>query len=314
DPPVHRFFKRLINLYFTPERIAPYEAPTRALISRLIDDFIEVGSCDLMADLARPFPGLAFFELVLGAPADVAREMGPLASIASLPGHPDSHAAFAAMFAWIREFVEERRQAPQRDDIVNALLHADIDGRPITDDEIIGVIQLIILGGLETTSGALGQMVMRFAHHPEIPDLLRRDPELLPAAVEELLRLDPPFICIARTAMEATGVAGQQIKAGEKVIIYYASANRDPAEFDQPDTFDPRRAHNRHLAFGAGPHRCAGSNLARSNLRVALEEILARLRNIQLDESNEPIEFHNAMNRAPRRVPIRFTPGPRIGV
>jgi cytochrome P450 len=241
----------------------------------------------------------------------VAERLAPLATLSSLPGHPDNGKAWAAMFDWIKEFVDQRREAPRQDDVVDAILHAEIDGRPITDEEVIGAIQLIILGGLETTSGALGMMVMRFARHPEIPEQLRREPDLLEEAVEELLRLDPPFIGIARTAIEDTEISGQPVRKGEKVLIYYAAANRDPAEFAEPDSFDPLRARKRHLAFGAGPHRCAGSNLARLNLRLALEAIVSRLRNIELDESGGPVQFHIAMNMAPLKVPIRFTPGPR---
>ena len=191
------------------------------------------------------------------------------------------------------------------------MLTADIDGRPITDQEIIGVIQLLILGGLETTTGSLGQFMIRFAHQPEIPALLRERPEIIPAAVEELLRLEPAFVAIARTATCDTEIGGHAIKQGEKVLISWASANRDEAEFPSAETFDPNRSTNRHLAFGAGPHRCAGSNLARLNLRVALEELVRRLDDVQLQEGAEPIPFHSALNRAPLTVPITFTPGSR---
>jgi cytochrome P450 len=313
DPPLHRVYKRLINAFFTPAWVAQYEQPTRNLITGLIDDFIEDGRCDLMSSLARPFPGLAFFELVLNAPSNNLSELARMSSAASIPTHPDARTSWEGMFKWITDFVADRRAQPPKGDIVDAILAADIEGRPITDEEIIGIIQLIILGGLETTSGALGQFVIRFAHEPQIPALLRRQPELIPQAIEELLRLEPPFIGIGRTAMRDTEIDGRQIRAGEKVLIYYASANRDDSEFDRPDTFDPSRKSNRHLSFGAGPHRCAGSNLARLNLQIAVEEVVNRLDNIQMQDGMEPLEFHCALNRAPLTVPITFTPGPRIG-
>jgi cytochrome P450 len=313
DPPLHRTYKRLINGFFTPAWVAKYEQPTRDIITRLIDEFIEEGQCDLMTGLARPFPGLAFFELVLSAPSDDLAEIARMAAAASLPTHPEMHACWEGMFKWITEFVATRRQQPPRGDIVDAVLTADVGGRPISEEEIIGIIQLIILGGLETTSGALGQFVIRFAHEPEIPALLRRQPELIPEAVEELLRLEPPFISIARTAMCDTEIDGHPIKEGDKVLIWYASANRDEAEFACPATFDLHRRSNRHLSFGAGPHRCAGSNLARLNLRVAVEEVVQRLDHIRMQAGAEPLEFHSAMNRAPLTVPITFTRGPRRG-
>ena len=313
DPPLHREYKRLINAFFTPAVVAEYEGPTRALVTRLVDDFVETGRCDFMADFARPFPGLAFFDLVLNAPPDDVAEINEMASAASVPTNPDRGKAWQDMHAWIGRFVEARRHQPRRGDVVDAVLAAEIEGEPITEDAVIGVIQLLILGGLETTAGALGQFMIRFCHEPEIPALLRAHPERIPDAAEELLRLEPPFIAIARTAMTDTEIGGRRIRAGDKVLIYWASANRDEGEFACPADFDLDRASNRHLAFGAGPHRCAGSNLARLNLRVALEEVVARLDDLRLQEDAEPIPFHSVLNRAPLTVPITFTPGPRVG-
>ena len=313
DPPLHREYKRLINAWFTPAVVAEYEVPTRALVTRLVDGFVESGRCDFMADFARPFPGLAFFELVLNAPPDDVAEINEMASAASVPTNPDRGKAWQGMHAWISSFVEERHAQPPRGDVVDAVLAAEIEGRPITEDDIIGVIQLLILGGLETTAGALGQFMIRFCREPAIPALLRSRPELIPDAAEELLRLEPPFIAIARTATTDTEIGGQPIRKGDKVMIYWASANRDEGEFACPADFDLERASNRHLAFGAGPHRCAGSNLARLNLRVALEEVVRRLDDVRLGDGAEPIEFHSVLNRAPLSVPITFTPGPREG-
>jgi cytochrome P450 len=311
DPPLHRTYKRLINAHFTPAVVGTYEAPTRELGTRLIDEFIEAGSCDFMADFARPFPGLAFFDLVLGAPPDEVAEVNRLATTASVSTHPGARDAWRSMFQWITDFVADRRRRPARGDVVDAVLAAEIEGRPITDDEIIGVVQLLILGGLDTTAGALGQIMIRFTREPDIPELLRARPDLMGAAVEELLRLEPPFIAIARTATCDTEVGGQAVRKGDKVLIYWASANRDEAEFACPAHFDLGRPSNRHLAFGAGPHRCAGSNLARLNVRVALEELVGRLDDVRLQEGVEPLPFHSALNRAPLSVPITFTPGVR---
>jgi cytochrome P450 len=308
DPPLHREYKRLINAWFTPAVVAPYEQPTRALITRLIDGFVDAGRCDFMADLARPFPGLAFFDLVLGAPSDRLAELNDMAAAVSLPNDPKRHEASRGLYAWIRDFLAARRQQPGRGDVVDAVLAAEIEGRPITDDDAIAVVLLLILGGLETTAGALGQIMIRFCHEPEIPELLRRRPERIPDAVEELLRLEPPFIAIARTAMADTEIGGRHIREGDKVLIYWASANRDETEFACPAAFDLDRPSNRHLTFGAGPHRCAGSNLARLNLRIALEEVVTRLDDIRLLDGAEPIAFHSVLNRAPLTVPITFTP------
>jgi cytochrome P450 len=307
DPPLQRTFKRLINAYFTPKAVAPWEEPTRALVNRLIDGFADAGRCDFMKSFARPFPGLAFFDLALHAPATNLAEVNDWATAASLTHLPESRDSMLKLAGWIAEFITTRRETGPRGDVVDAVLDADIEGRPITVPEAIGTIQLLILGGLETTAGALGMTMQRFCAHPEIPELLRAQPERIPDAVEELLRLDGSFICIGRTARHDTEVGGKSIKAGERIIIYWASANRDQAEFERPDEFVIDRTRNRHIVFGAGPHRCAGSNLARLNLRVALEEVTRRLAAFKLDLApGERVEYHSTFNRAPENVPITF--------
>jgi cytochrome P450 len=310
DPPLHREYKRLINVWFTSAAVAPFEARTRELVTRLIDDFVDAGECDFQAAFAQPFPGLAFFELVLAAPPEEAREVNHHAHTAANPGNPDTAKHWAALNDWIVEFVARRRKEPRRDDVVDAVLHAQIDGRPITEAEIVGIITLLILGGLDTTAGVLGANIIRFCEHPEIPELLRARPELVPAAVEELLRLDGSFIGIGRTARNDTELNGCPVATGEKAYLSWASANRDDAEFANPNDFDAERRRNRHVAFGAGPHRCAGSNLARLNLRVAIEELVARLDNMKLQIPSSEIRWHTGFSRTPLSVPITFTARP----
>ncbi len=311
DPPLQREFRRLINTYFRPVVVTEWEDATRTLVNQLIDGFVERGACDFMEDFARPLPGLSFFDQALHAPATDLAQVNEWATKASLPQLEDSGDSLMKLAGWIAEFIEERRRTGPRGDVVDAIIDAEIEGRPITVAEAIGTIHLLILGGLETTAGVLGMAMLRFCEHPEIPALLRERPELIPNAVEELLRLDGSFICIARTARTDAEVGGQQIKAGEQVLMYWASANHDPAEFDDPETFDPERARNRHIAFGAGPHRCAGSNLARMNLRIAIDEVVRRLVDIRLSPDAD-VDFLSTFNRAPLSVPITFTPGPRL--
>jgi len=312
DPPLHRIFKRLINPFFTPAAVAPWEPRTRTLVTRLIDGFIEDGRCEFMESFARPLPALAFFEFALGAPSEDIEKVAYFASKSSVPNDPEAAECWVGLSNWITEFLELRRSQPPRGDVVDAVLKAEVDGRPITQDEIVGTIQLLILGGLETTAGALGMMMVRLCNDPDLATALRRQPERLPQAVEELLRLDPPFIAIGRTATRDTEIGGQRIQAGDKVIIYWASANRDTAEFPHPDQFDLERKSNRHLAFGAGPHRCAGSNLARMNLHVSLSELLARLDDLRFAPGTE-VHYHSSFTRAPLAVPIAFVPDARVG-
>jgi cytochrome P450 len=307
DPPLHREFKRLINAHFTPAKVLEHEAETRALVNELIDGFSDRGSCEFMAEFAQPLPGRVFFEMFLHAPADEMDEVNRLATMASTPTTPEAIDARIKMLQWIGEFAERRRAEPRRDDVVDAVLHAEIEGRPITDLEVVGVLQLLLFGGLDTTAGALGMMMLRFCQQPEIPALLRERPELVNPAVEELLRLDGPFIFIARRAMKDAEVGGCPIKQGDPVLVSWASANRDEDEFPNPDVFDPERSSNRHIAFGAGPHRCAGSNLARMNLRISVTELLRRLDDLRLADGADTQPYSPGYSRAPELVPITFT-------
>ena len=310
DPPLQRTFKRLVNAHFTPAKVGPWEEPTRVLVNQLIDAFIERGECDFMTEFARPLPGLAFFNFALHAPTDELEQVNHWATLASLTHLEESRDGLMKLAGWIAKFIERRRADGPRGDVVDAVLDAEIDGWAITLQEAIGTIHLLILGGLETTAGVLGATMMRFCEHPEIPALLRARPDLIPQAVEELLRLDGSFICIGRTARHDTEINGHPVQAGERVLMYWASANRDEAEFAAPDAFDLDRERNRHIAFGAGPHRCVGSNLARMNLRVAIGEVVRRLHDIKLQPGAD-IDFHSTFNRAPLSVPITFTPGER---
>lgn len=306
DPPEQRIFKRVITPYFTPAAVAAWEQPTREIVSALIDDFVDEGSCDFMEAFARPFPSLAFFRLAISAPADELDHVAYLASKSASPTDPAAAECWQGLYAWIKQFVARRRAQPPCGDVIDAVLTADIGGRPISEEEIIGAVQVLILGGLETTASALGLMFHRFCRHTEIPEQLRRSPERIPAAVEELLRIDTPFIAVARTVMRDGKIGEQPVKEGDKVLVYWASANRDDAEFANADQFDLDRRPNRHFAFGVGPHRCAGSNVARMNLRVALEELLSRLIDIRLQDGAE-VEYHSTHTRSPVTLPITFT-------
>ena len=308
DPPRHREFKRVINAHFTPAKVLEHEAATRALVTALIDGFVERGSCEFMADFAsRSLDGRSS-RCSCTLPPDELAEVNRLATLASTPTTKEAIDARIQMLQWIGEFAERRRQEPPRGDVVDAVLGSVIEGRPITDIEVVGVLQLLLFGGLDTTAGALGMMMLRFCREPELADLLRSRPELVPDAVEELLRLDGPFAFIRRTAMRDVELGGCPVEEGDAVLISWVSANRDEDEFPNPDVFDLDRPSNRHLAFGAGPHRCAGSNLARMNLRIAVHELLQRLDDIRLADGADPEPFLPGYSRAPERVPIEFTP------
>lgn len=305
DPPEQRVFKRLVSPYFTPAAVARWEKPTRDLVTRLIDAFIDDGACEFMDAFARPLPSRAFFEFAINAPARDLDRVAYLASASGNPTVPNARECWLGLYEWLKGFIAVRREQPPRGDVVDAVIAAQIDGRPITEDEIIGAVQLLILGGLETTAGALGLMLLKFCADPGIPARLRADPRLIPDAIGELLRLDSSFVSVGRTAVRDAELAGHHVKAGDKVLIHWASANRDAAEFPEPDAFHLDRETNRHLGFGVGPHRCLGSNLAKMNMRIALEELLARLDDIRLADG-AAIRYQAGLTHSPLSVPITF--------
>jgi cytochrome P450 len=307
DPPAHTLHRRIVNPYFTPEAIGRIEDAARRQAAGLIDQFIDAGTCEFMNQFARPFPGLVLFNEVLHAPADEIETINEMAGLAGIPGHPREAESWLGMMRWVQNFVARRRDDVARGDVVDAIISATVDGSPLSDEEVCGTLVLLIMGGLETTAGALGHILIRFADRPAIPDMLRHDPTLIPKAIEELLRLDVPFLHLQRRVMTDTDVDGAPLRQGDRLLISLAAANRDELEFTDPDEFVIDRPKNRQIAFGVGPHRCVGSNLARMNLRVALEEVLPRLHDVRLGD-DEKVHYHNAFNRAPLTVPITFRP------
>ena len=314
DPPLHTTYKRIINPWFRPATVREHEDAVRVVVNELIDDMIDdvdsTGSTDFIERFARPLPGIVFFRMYLHAPEDELAAVNALATTASIPSL-EMLPAREKMLEWITKFVADRRASGPVGDVVDAIMDADVDGRPITELEAIGMIQLLLFGGLDTTAGALGMSMVRFTQDPGIPAFMREHPELLDNAVEELLRLDGPFIAIARTVTQDTEVRGCPMKTGDKVLLSWASANYDEAEFSCPADFDAERDSNRHVAFGAGPHRCAGSNLARMNLRIAFSELVRRLPDVRLAVPIEDIAYHSVFSRVPKAVPLTFTIGPR---
>jgi cytochrome P450 len=313
DPPIHREYKRLINAYLTPAVVARHEPATRHMADKLIDALIEDGHCEWMSVFAHQYPRLTFFENVMHAPAKDIDQLNQWVDIVTTQRENEDYLEVNRQLVdWIERFIEERRSGEPKGDVVDAVINATIEGRPITREGILGAVQLLMFGGFSTTAAALGSIVLRFARHPELVARLENQPSSIPDAIEEFLRLDSPVVAMARSVVRDVEIGGKQFKKGDKVLFELSSANRDSGEFDNPDDFDLDRDRNRHLAFGAGPHRCAGSSLARMNLRVALEQVVSRLHDIRLQDGAEPIRYMTAFTRHPVAVPISFAPGPKV--
>jgi cytochrome P450 len=201
----------------------------------------------------------------------------------------------------------ERRRAPQ-DDLISVLAHAELDGTRLRDDQIFAFLRLLAPAGAETTYRSSSNLLFGLLSHPEQLDAVRRDPELIPQAIEEGLRWECPLLSIMRTATVDTAVGGVPIPAGATVAVNLGAANRDPARWPEPDRFDVFRAHKPHIAFAIGSHVCLGMHLARMETRVALETLFARLPGMRLDPQAQDVHVSGMVFRAPLALPVVFEP------
>jgi cytochrome P450 len=311
DPPQFFAYRKLVDPLFSPARLPHQEPDVREIVGRLIDAFIAKGRCDLHEDFAKPLPGILTVR-ILGLPeADWRRYAEPFH--AAIHAKPEQAAAGARDFyldnARAMLAVAAERRSEPRKDVLSALASATLEGRPLRDLEIFGIANLILVGGVETTTNAMGSAFVYLSRHPELRQRLIESPGLLPGAVEEFLRVFAPVQGLARTAMRDCEIAGQRIREGERVLMLWASANRDEAEFPAPDDVIVDRHPNRHLTFGVGNHRCLGSNLARLEFRIALEELLRRIPDFRVDEAGLRVQPDVGTTFGYGAIPVRFTPG-----
>jgi cytochrome P450 len=315
NPPLHRHFREVLNPYLTPDAVAKHEPNVRRMISGLIEAFAPRGSCDIATELAHLFPPMITFrELFSLTDEEELRRVEGWVHTMTFGLHREPPEvvlqARTDWMRWIEELIERRRRGPRQDDMIDGLLHGTVEGgRRIRDDEVLGAILILTLGGFGTTSDATSNLVLQLTREPGLEARLRADHELIPAVIEEVLRLEPPVTALARLCVKDTELAGHRISAGDRVMINFSAANRDPAAFERPDEFIPDRPRNRHLSFSGGPHRCIGSNFARMSLRVMLEELLARARDISLASPEGARRVSEiAAWRTVESLPILFTP------
>jgi cytochrome P450 len=217
--------------------------------------------------------------------------------------NPRSPAALADMFGYASELAAYKRKHPA-DDLMTALVNASVDGRELDDQELRMFFFLVVIAGNDTVRSALPGGVLALAEHPGQYDRLRDDPSLLPGAVEEMLRWHPPVLSFRRTAAKDADLSGQHIKAGDKVVVYHASAHYDERAFADPFQFDITRSPNDHLAFGQGPHLCLGAHFGRLQMRIFFTELLARLPRIELD--GPPVRLTSNFINGISHLPIRW--------
>lgn len=310
DPPRHRQLRTLVTQAFTPRTVAQLEPRIQAIVDDLLDPIVPTGQMDVIADLAYPLPVIVIAEL-LGIPtADRARfkQWSDAVVTGSRAAEISGHDLQAEMSAYFIQLIEERRAAP-RDDLISALLAAQIDGQHLSQVELLGFCALLLVAGNETTTNLIGNAILCLDEHPDALGLLRAQPNLLPGAIEEVLRYRSPVQSMFRATIRDAEMGNQTVPAGQPVIAWIGSANRDPAQFPDPDRFDIARVPNRHLAFGQGIHFCLGAPLARLEARLALGAMLTRLPRLRRDRTVplEPLE--SFIVYGVKRLPIIFTPG-----
>jgi cytochrome P450 len=283
----------------------------RAETDLLIDGFIEDGKGDL-AQVAWRQPGVVFFKYLLGMPIDDVPLCIELTDTALNGATEESRmAAWGGLYQHLHDAVTARTSEAGRDDMIDVLLFAEIDGEKLPFADVVANAMLLVQAGLETTASAMSFAFHYVATYPEERDRLIAEPEIMPKAVEEFIRFAGSIHGIPRTVAKDVELSGHSFCPGESVIVNYASANRDAAEFPDPDRCVLDRQANRHLGFGAGVHRCLGSNLARLEFAVGLEQVLSRVPDCALASSNGAVFHGNSVTRGFRQIPVVFTPGER---
>jgi cytochrome P450 len=304
DPPLHTWTRRLLLPWFSHTRVDSYVPLTRELCRGLLDQFADAGHADAAADYAQQIP-VRVIARILGVSTDLSDTFtGWVRDVLEFADDPERRQRGAeGLLNYFLVQLEDRRQHPG-DDLLSELLTTEVDGQPVDDGIVLGMAALVLIAGVDTTWSAIGSSLWHLASHPDDRKRLAAEPELMATAVEELLRAYAP-VTMAREVTEDIEYHGCPMKAGDKVLMNFPAANRDPEAFDHPDEVQLDRAHNRHVAFGSGIHRCAGSNLARMELQVALEEWMARIPEFELAEGRE-ITWAGGQVRGPRILPVVF--------
>jgi cholest-4-en-3-one 26-monooxygenase len=313
DPPKHDRLKALFQAGFTPKRIAAHEEAIREIVVRVLDRLEGRETCDLVTEVAQPAVSRVIGSF-MGIPEEDDAAWADLMNMALAASDPDYspsaenveetiQEAIQQVFARCSAMIAERRENPT-DDLTSVLVHAEVEGERLEEHEIVMGFFLLVAAGNDSTKATYCSSMRALMEHPDQRRLLVDDPSLIPGAVEESLRMFPAFAHFRRTATKDTELGGRQIKEGDKVVMWYASSNRDETRFEDPDRFDVLRNPD-HQAFGAGGrHFCLGTALARLELKILLEETLARYPDIGL--AGNPVFIESAFLNQLKSLPVRL--------
>jgi cytochrome P450 family 142 subfamily A polypeptide 1 len=308
----HTCQRALVSKGFTPRRIAELEGKMRQIVDGLVDRVAARGECDLVADFARPLPMRVIGEM-LGYPLDRQDEVldwtdvyvdAGSGGIENVTG--EVIANFSNFCGFHQELLKQRRDA-RGDDLLSVWLDAEIDGKRLGEDKILYEHNLLLVGGSETTRHAISVGMLELLKRPEDLAHLREHPEAIPNAIEEMVRFTSPFVRMQRTLLQDHVFYGTTMKEGDKILVLYPAANRDPRVWERPQAFDIHRSFEKPaLAFGYGKHYCLGASLARLEIKVFLERILARWPDLRLSESRPPVAKTSAFLRGLGSLPVCF--------
>ncbi|HUS43044.1 MAG TPA: cytochrome P450 [Ilumatobacteraceae bacterium] len=304
DPPEHTWTRRLLLPWFSKDRVAEYEIATRELCRRLVDDLVEQGHADAAVGYAQQIP-VRVIGIMLGVPEDMSDTFTGWVRDVLEFAH-DVERRSAARTELVTYFLGEMeaRRGSDAPDLISTLLRTEHEGAPVPDAHILGTVALTLVAGVDTTWSGIGSALWHLATHADDRQRLVAHPDLIPTAVEELLRAYSP-VTMARIVASDVEVGGCPMREGDRVLLNFPAANRDPDAFPNADVVQIDREINRHVAFGAGIHRCAGSNLARMEMRVAVEEWLARIPEFELDPNGQ-VTWAGGQVRGPRTIPVVF--------
>jgi cholest-4-en-3-one 26-monooxygenase len=311
DPPMHTRYRRLINKGFTPRMVGELESTMKKRTSEIIDNVAKRGECDFVVDVASELPLQVIADL-MGVPQDDRHKLFDWSNQMIGAEDPEygiteeitQHASME-LYAYANMLAEQKRADP-KDDLISVLTHSEVDGEQLSEIELDLFFLLLTVAGNETTRNLISHGMVALLENPEELEKVRKNRALLPGAVEEMLRWATPVMNFRRTAMQDTELSGQKIKAGDKVVIWYISANRDEQAFEDPFKFDVERTPNEHVAFGGGgPHFCLGANLARMEINVMFDEVLNRLDDIEM--TAPPARLRSNFINGLKHIPLKFT-------
>ncbi len=310
DPPYHRKLRNLVNMAFTPRAVARLSDRITQMTQELLNAVKSTGKMDVVSDMAFPLPAKVIAEL-LGVPSEDWNIFERWARVDSsqqtAPPRDSGRSMQDEMADYFSRLLAERRRAP-REDLISSLSTAEIDGERLSEGELVNFCTLLLAAGQETTKNLIANAIVCFTDHPAAMQRLVREPELMPAAIEEVLRYLPPVWFLFRQTLTDVEIAGQQIPAHSRVLTWNASANRDERQFPDPNQFNIQREPNRHLAFGHGIHFCVGAPLARLEARIVLPMMLEQLPDLQRVEGF-PIMVHTGIVFVIPSLPITFKAG-----